>query len=60
LFVLQTLIDFWMRWPRKKLYTCFVDFRKVFDIVPREKLWWVLEGIGVGRRFLACLRSMYS
>jgi hypothetical protein len=60
LFVLQTLIDFRMRWPRKKLYTCFVDFRKVFDIVPREKLWWVLEGIGVGRRFLACLRSMYS
>jgi len=28
--------------------------------VPREKLWRVLEGIGVGGRFLACLRSMYS
>ncbi len=60
LFVLQTLIDFRTRWPGKKLYTCFVDFRKTFDTVPREKLWRVLEGIGVGRRFLACLRSMYS
>jgi len=60
LFVLQTLIDSQMRWPGKKLYTCFVDFRKAFHTVPREKLWWVLEGIGVGERFFACLRSMYS
>jgi len=28
--------------------------------VLRKKLWRVLEGIGVGERFLACLRSMYS
>jgi hypothetical protein len=28
--------------------------------VPREKLWRVLEGIGVGGRFFTCLRSMYS
>ncbi len=48
LFVLQTLIDSRTRWPRKKLYTCFVDFRKAFDTVPREKLWQVLEGIGMG------------
>ncbi len=60
LFVLQTLIDSRTRWPGKKLYTCFVDFRKAFDTVSCEKLWRVLEGIGVGGRFLACLRSMYS
>ena len=60
LFVLQTLIDSRVQWPGKKLYTCFVDFRKAFDTVPREKLWRALEGIGVGGRFLACLRSMYS
>jgi hypothetical protein len=58
--VLQMLIDSRMCWPGKKLYTCFVDFRKAFDTVLREKLWRVLEGIGVGRRFLACLRSMSS
>jgi hypothetical protein len=60
LFVLQTLIDSRTRWPGKKLYTCFVDFRKTFDTVSRDKLWRVLEGIGVGGRFFACLRSMYS
>jgi hypothetical protein len=58
--VLQTLIDSRTRWPGKKLYTCFVDFRKAFDTVLREKLWRVLEGIGVGGCFFACLRSMYS
>jgi len=58
--MLQTLIDSRTRWPGKTIYTCFVDFRKAFDTMPREKLWWVLEGIGVGRRFLACLWSMYS
>ncbi len=58
--MLQTLIDSRTCWPGKNLYTCFVDFRKTFDTVPREKLWRVLEGIGVGWRFLACLRSMYS
>jgi hypothetical protein len=38
----------------------FCDFRKAFDTVPREKLWRVLEGIGVGGRLFACMRSMYS
>ena len=58
--MLQTLIYSRARWPSKKLHTCFVDFRKAFDTIPREKLWRVLEGIGVGGRFLACLQSMYS
>jgi hypothetical protein len=49
-----------MHWPGKKLYTCFVDFRKAFDTVSREKLWRALEGIGVGGRLLACIQSMYS
>ncbi len=55
LFVLRTLIDSRMHWPGKKLYTCFVDFRKAFDIVSREKLWRVLEGIGMGGRLLTCM-----
>jgi hypothetical protein len=60
LFVLRTLIDSRTHWLGKKLYTCFVNFRKTFDTVLREKLWRVLEGIGVGGRLLACMRSMYS
>jgi hypothetical protein len=44
---------------KKKLYTCFVDFKKAFDTVPRDLLWQVLEGLGISGRILKCLRSMY-
>jgi len=36
-----------------------VDFKKAFDIVPRDLLWQVLEGLGISGRILECLRSMY-
>jgi hypothetical protein len=36
-----------------------VDFKKAFDIVPRDMLWQVLEGLGISGRILECLRSMY-
>ena len=38
----------------KDVYKCFVDFGKVYDQVPREKLWGVLWKNGVdGCLFLA-------
>jgi hypothetical protein len=47
------------RFQKKKLYTCFVDLKKTFDIVPKDLLWQVLEGLGISGRILECLRSMY-
>jgi hypothetical protein len=47
------------RFQKKKLYTCFVDFKKAFDIVPRDLLWQVLEGLGINGRILECLCSRY-
>jgi len=38
LFIFHTLIE-QARFQKKKLYTCFVDFKKVFDTVPRDLLW---------------------
>jgi hypothetical protein len=32
---------------KKPLYCCFVDFKKTFDIVPREVLWQVLASLKV-------------
>ena len=43
-----------------KLYTCFVDFKKAFDTVPRGVLWEVLKKAGVGPRMLNALQSMYK
>jgi hypothetical protein len=37
-----------------------VDFKKVFNIVPREMLWQVLARLGVEGRFLRCLQVMYA
>ncbi len=59
LFILRTLIE--QSKPKKKpLYYCFVDFKKAFDIVPREMLWHVLASLGVKGRFLQCLQAMYA
>jgi len=58
LFILHTLTK-QARFQKKKLYTCFVDFKKTFYTVPRDLLWQVLEGLGINGRILECLRSMY-
>ncbi len=38
LYILRTLIE-QSTHKRKKVYCCFVDFRKAFDIVPCDLLW---------------------
>ncbi len=58
LFILRTLTE-QARFQKQKLYTCFVDFKKTFDTVPRDLLWQVLEGLGISGRILKCLCSMY-
>jgi hypothetical protein len=59
LFILRTLVE-QSKAKKKPLYCCFVDFKKAFDTVPREKLWQVLAGLGVDGKFLKCLQSMYA
>ncbi len=44
----------------KKVYYCFVDFHKTFDIMPRDLLWQVLAEMGIMGCFMQCLQSMYS
>jgi hypothetical protein len=58
LFILRTLTE-QARFQKKQLYTCFVDFKKAFDTIPRDLLWQVLEGLGISGRILECLRSIY-
>ncbi len=59
LYILRTLIE-QNTHKRKKVYCCFVDFRKAFDIVPRDLLWQVLAEMGIVGHFMQCLQSMYS
>jgi len=59
LYILRTLIE-QNTHKRKKVYCCFVDFRKAFNIVPCDLLWQVLAEMGIVGYFMQCLQSMYS
>jgi len=54
LFILRTLIE-QSKAKKKPFYCYFMDFKKAFDIVPREVLWQVLAGLEVEGHFLWCL-----
>ena len=60
LFIINTLIELTKKKRGQKLYCCFVDFRKAFDSVPRERMWEVLEERGLSGIVLATLKSMYE
>ena len=60
-FILKSLIDK-QKQMHGKLYSCFVDFKKAFDTVPRGLLymWQVLETVGKRGPILDCIKSLYS
>ncbi|GAQ92050.1 hypothetical protein KFL_009120010, partial [Klebsormidium nitens] len=60
LLALRVLIEKWGRGRDRHLFACFVDFRKAFDLVPRDKLWQRLKELGVGVKMLQSVRSMYT
>ena len=48
-------------WEEKEeVFCCFVDFRKAFDTVPRDKLWSRMEELGVPRHLRAAVHRMYE
>ncbi len=59
LYILRTFIEQSIH-KHKKMYCCFVDFRKAFDTVPHDLLWQVLDEMGIVGRFMQCLQSMYN
>ena len=50
-FTLKTLIDNTLN-NKKKLYTCFVDFKKAYDSVWRDGLFLKLLQAGIGKGFV--------
>jgi hypothetical protein len=59
LYILRMLIEQSIH-KCKKVYCCFVDFRKAFDTMPHDLLWQVLDEMGIVGLFMQCLHSMYS
>ena len=47
---------------KRRLFSCFVDFRKAFNTVTVswEDLLFKLANLGIERRFLECIKHMFS
>jgi hypothetical protein len=58
IFVLKTAIYKYIC-KKKKLYTCFIDLKKVFDSVMHEAIYIKLLQIGNGGSFYEVLKNMY-
>ena len=44
----------------KKLYCCFVDFKKAFDMVPRGNLWGCMKNLHVPSEFTHAISCIYQ
>lgn len=42
------------------LFTCFIDFRKAFDIVVRDLIWARLDSLGIRGKFAQAVQDLYS
>ena len=58
-FTLHAIIQRYLS-RHKKMYVCFVDYRKAFDSVNRDVLWKVLSTYGINGRLLQMLKAIYS
>ena len=45
---------------RKIIYFCFIDYAKAFDCVDHNKLWKILQEIGIPDHLTCLLRNLYA
>ena len=45
---------------QKNIYFCFIDYVKVFDSVDHNKLWKILQEMGIPDHLTCLLRNMYA
>ena len=48
------------RVPEKNIYFCFIDYAKSFDCVDHNKLWKILQEMGIPGHLTCLLRNMYA
>ena len=45
---------------QKNIYFCFIDYAKAFDCVDHNKLWQILQEIGIPEHLTRLLRNLYA
>ena len=59
--LLHSIIDFiFSENVRSKLYCTFVDFRKAFDYIIRDNLWYKLLTQGIRGKMFCIIKNMYD
>ena len=61
IFTLRTLVDNYVSHSTNgKLYTCFIDFKKAFDSVWHDGLFYKLLHYKIGGKFYDLIKNLYS
>ena len=45
---------------QENIYFCFIDYTKAFDYVDHDKLWKILQEIGIPDHLTCLLRNLYA
>ena len=45
---------------QKNIYFCFIDYAKAFNCVDHNKLWKILQEMGIPDRLTSLLRNLYA
>ena len=45
---------------QKNIYFCFIDYAKAFDCVDHNKLWKILQEVGIPNHLTCLLRNLYA
>ena len=45
---------------QKNIYFCFIDYAKAFDGVDHNKLWKILQEMGIPDHLICLLRNLYA
>ena len=45
---------------QKNIYFCFIDYAKAFDCVDHNKLWKILQEVGIPDHLTCLLRNLYT
>ena len=60
IFLLQTIIEKFVKKGSRKLYVAFIDFQKAYDTVDRDLLLQRLQTLGINGLFLKNITAMYQ
>ena len=45
---------------QRNIYFCFIDYAKAFDCVDHNKLWKILQEVGIPDHLTCLLRNLYA